>query len=81
MLWKNNTNIPELGQRIKCRDNNGIIYHGIFDMLGEQWRVADLVGGLNTLWRDVIEWQGFEPVLIDAEYQNFLLTTIESELA
>lgn len=81
MLWKNNTDIPELGQRIKYRDRNGIIHHGIFDTLNDCWLVRDVLGGLTNHWWDVVEWQSLEPLLVDVKYQNFLLASIEAELA
>lgn len=80
MQWLSNNNIPTLCQQIRYKDNNGIIHIGIFDMLNESWHVTDLTGGITTHWRDVVEWQGFNDISGNVQYQNFLIASIDSEL-
>ena len=80
MNWNPNTKIPELCQQIKYKDNNGTIHTGIFDMLNESWHVTDLIGGITTSWRNVVEWQGFNDSIGNLKYQDFLVASIESEL-
>jgi len=80
-MWHTNNSIPELGQKIKYKDQNGMTHVGIFHADTDYWLVHDLVGGIITPWHNVIEWQGFEPALTDVWYFNFLLAEIESELA
>ena len=79
-MWKSNNNIPELCQKIKYKDQNGITHVGIFHADTDSWAVIDLVGGIMTLWRDVVEWQGYEPLLADFWYADWLLMELESEL-
>jgi|GEM_PF-4658332 len=80
-MWKSNIFIPELGQKIKYRDQNCITHVGVFHADTDSWQVHDIIGGITTSWHNVIEWQGFEPALTDMWYSNWLLASIESELA
>lgn len=80
-MWHKNTSIPPQGWIIRYKDNNGIIHRGMFDAYCDNWRVCDLLGGIVTLWRDVVEWNGADPLLVDVRYQDFLLASIEAELA
>ena len=80
MQWLSNNNIPELGQQIKYKDQNGIIHHGIFNADAESWHVQDVIGSQITSWRNVVEWQGNTPVLVDVVYCDYLVRAIESEL-
>ncbi len=78
-LWHTHNHIPSQGQTIRYKDSQGIIHHGIFNAITEDWHVIDLLGGINTHWKDVTEWQGFDPLLVNMQYQNFIVTEIEAE--
>ncbi len=80
-MWKPNNHIPELAQKIKYRDQNGITHVGIFHADTDSWVVIDLIGGIVTSWHNVIDWQGYEPALVDFWYFDYLMAEIESELA
>ena len=80
MLWKTNNHIPQLGEKVRYKDHNGIIHIGIFDMLMDDWRMIDFIGGI-TAWQNVVEWQEIDCPFHDIAYQDWILDTMDSELA
>ena len=56
-MWKSNIFIPELGQKIKYKDQNSIVHVGIFHADTDSWLVHDLLGGIITPWHNIVEWQ------------------------
>ena len=80
MFWHTNNIIPQLAQKIKYKDQNGITHVGIFRADTDSWQVHDLIGGIITSWHNIVEWQGFEPALSDFWYADWLLMELESEL-
>ena len=80
-MWYTNNSIPCLGQKIKYKDQNGNTHVGMFHADTDSWTVCDLIGGIVTSWHSVVEWQGYEPALVDFWYTDWLMAEIESELA